>query len=260
VAAFRLALPAAAGTTGLTVHLVTEMGDGVEALAGTGAWALDPAWDTITGLIPAPPVGQHALRVYRGPTLVASAPIASWDVPRVVGAVTDPQGVLADAADQVSAALGRFGDATDGQLWLALLDSTGDIGAADYAARLWSVNEDHMWPGDALAVITTSDGQVAVQVGSDLGFYVTPDEVDGVVVEAEQPVIEGRFPDAVDVIADALVAAFDAPPPPPGATPTPRPSPTPETVRTPDLVGLTRAEAQALAREQDLRLRILFEQ
>ena len=103
-------------------------------------------------------------------------------------------------------------------------------------------------------------GAVAVQVGTDLGFYVTPDEVDGVALAAQQPAIEGRFADAVDVIADALVDAHDAAPPEPGATPTPRPSPTPETVRTPDFVGLTRGEAQALANEQDLRLRTLFQQ
>ncbi len=260
MAAFRLALPAPAAATDLTVHLVSPVGDGVEALIGTGAWVLDPAWDTVSGLIPAPPVGQHELRVLRGAALVASAPIATWDVPRVTGVVTDPLGVVADATDQVSAASGRFADATDGQLWLVVLDSTGDIGATDYAARLWAVNEDHMWPGDALVVMTTSDAQVAVRVGTDLGFYVTPDEVDEVVAAAQQSVIEGRFADAYDVVADALVGAFDAPPPDPGATPTPRPSPTPETVRTPDLIGLTRAEAQVVADEQDLRLRTVFQQ
>jgi len=260
VAAFRLTLPAAAGATALTAHLVSAVGDGVEALAGSGAWAVDPAWDTVSGLIPAPPIGQHELRVYRGPQLVASAPIAIWDVPRVTGAVTDPQGVVAGQTDQVSAAIGRFADATQGQLWLVIVDSTGDIGATDYAERLWAVNEDHMWPGDALAVLTTSDAQVAVRVGTDLGFYVTPDEVDGVVADAQQPAIEGRFADAIDTIADDLTRAYDEAPPEPGATPTPRPSPTPETVRTPDFVGLTRAEAQALADEQDLRLRTLFQQ
>ncbi|MFN8520793.1 MAG: PASTA domain-containing protein [Chloroflexota bacterium] len=260
VVAFRLALPAAAGATALTAHLVSAVGDGVEALAGSGAWAVDPAWDTVSGLLPAPPIGQHELRVYRGPQLVASAPVATWDVPRVTGAVTDPQGVVAGQTDQVSAAIGRFADATEGPLWLVILDSTGDIGATDYADRLWAVNEDHLWPGDALAVLTTSDSQVAVKVGTDLGFYVTPDEVDGVVADAQQPTIEGRFADAIDTIADALVRAYDEAPPEPGATPTPRPSPTPETVRTPDLVGLTRAEAQALADEQDLRLRTLFQQ
>src|SRR4030095_15809977 len=97
---------------------------------------VDPAWDTATGFIPAPPPGQHELRVYRGSELLASAPLATWDVPRVVGVVTDPQGVLAGAPDQVSAALGRFADVTQGQLWLSVLDTTGDIGAADYAERL----------------------------------------------------------------------------------------------------------------------------
>ncbi|MET0772719.1 MAG: PASTA domain-containing protein [Candidatus Limnocylindrales bacterium] len=260
IASFRLALPAPAAATDLTVHLVNVGGDGAEALLGTGSWTVDPAWDTATGFIAAPPIGQHTLRVYRGAELIASAPIATWDVPRVEGAVTDPLGVLAGAPDQVSAALGRFADATEGQLWLAVLDTTGDIGAADYAERLWAVNEDLMWPVDALAVIATSNADVAVRVGDDLGFYITPDEVDGVVVAAQQPVIEGRFADAVDAIADELVTAFDAPPPEPGATPTPFPSPTPETVRTPVFLGLTRAEAQVRAEAQDLRLRTLFEQ
>ena len=226
----------------------------------SGDWALDPAWDTLTGVIPAPPEGQHELRVYRAGTLVATAPIASWNVPRVVGVVTDPLGVVAGNVDQVSAASGRFADATDGQLWLFILDTTGELPAADYADRLWAVNEDHMWPGDALALIATSDVDLAVRVGSDLGFYVTPDEVDGIIEAGRQPVIEGRYADAYDVIADGLVDAYEAPPPEPGATPTPLPSPTPETVETPDLVGLSRTDAQAAAEEAGLRVRVVFQQ
>ena len=113
-----------------------------------------------------------------------------------------------------------------------------------------------MWPGDALAVIATSDADVAVRVGDDLGFYVQPQEITPIEDAARPIVAEGRPADAYDVIADGLVSAFDAPPPDAGATPTPRPSPTPETVRTPDFVGLTRTDAQTLADENGLRLRV----
>ncbi len=34
-----------------------------------------------------------------------------------------------------------------------------------------------MWPGDALAVIATSDVDAAIRTGDDLGFYVQPLEV-----------------------------------------------------------------------------------
>ena len=131
----------------------------------------------MTGSLPAPPPGEYELRVFLGGTPVASAPIATYDVPRVVGVVTDPQGSVAGAADQVSAASDRFAEATDGQLWLFVLDTTAGISAEEYAADLWAVNADQMWPGDALAVIATTDADVAVHVGDDLGFYIVPQEV-----------------------------------------------------------------------------------
>ena len=61
-ASFRLELPAPAAATALTVYLVNVGGDGAEALLGTGEWSVDPAWDTATGFLPAPPIGQHTLR------------------------------------------------------------------------------------------------------------------------------------------------------------------------------------------------------
>ena len=260
VAAFRLALPKPVAASSVRVNLVGLAADGVESIVGVGDWAFDPTWDTMTGSLPAPPIGEYDLRVYLAGKLVASAPIATRDVPRVIGVVTDPLGAVANDAERVSAASERFAEATDGQLWLFVLDTTGGISATDYANDLWAVNEDQMWPGDALAVITTSDADVAVRVGDDLGFYVVPDEIVPIEDAARTPVAEARYADAYDLIADGLVDAFAAPPPAAGATPTPRPSPTPETVRTPDFVGLTRSEAQALADENGLRLRVTFEQ
>ena len=260
VAAFRLTLPKPVAASSFRVNLVGTGTDGVETLVGSGDWLFDPSWDTMTGSLPAPPPGEYELRVFLGGTPVASAAIATYDVPRVVGVVTDPQGSVAGAADQVSAASDRFAEATDGQLWLFVLDTTAGISAEEYAADLWAVNADQMWPGDALAVIATTDADVAVHVGDDLGFYIVPQEV-GPIEDSARPVVaEGRYADAYDLIADGLVAAFDAPPPKAGATPTPRPSPTPVTVRTPDFVGLTRSDAQALATENDLRLRVEFQQ
>ena len=260
VAAFRLSLPRPLPAASLRVNLVSIVDGQVAAVVGAGEWLFDPSWDTLTGILPAPPLGESELRVYLGGTLLASAPIATYDVPRVIGVVTDPFGVVGDTAEQVSAASDRFAEATDGQLWLYLVDTTAGIPAVDFANQLWAVNEDQMWPGDALAVMILSDADVAVRVGDDLGFYVVPEEIVPIEDAARPVVAEGRVADAYDVIADGLVAAFDAPPPTAGATPTPRPSPTPEIVRTPDFVGLSRSDAQTLADENGLRLRVEFEQ
>jgi beta-lactam-binding protein with PASTA domain len=259
-AAFRLALPKPLVAATLHVSLVSQGADGVESIAGAGEWLMDPTWDTLTGTLPAPPPGEYALRVFRDGALVAQSPIATYDVPRVVGVVTDPLGVVVDTRDQVSAAADRFAEASDGQLWLYVTDTTGGVSAADFAHDLWAVNEDQMWPGDALAVLTTSDADVAVRVGDDLGFYIQPQEVVPIEDGTRPLVAEGRPADAFDMVADGLVTAFDSPPPKAGATPTPRPSPTPETVRTPDFVGLTRIDAQATADEHGLRLRVMFEE
>jgi len=61
-----------------------------------------------SGSLPAPPIGEYDLRVYLAGKLVASAPIATRDVPRVIGVVTDPLGAVANDAERISAASERF--------------------------------------------------------------------------------------------------------------------------------------------------------
>ena len=180
--------------------------------------------------------------------------------PGSIGVVTDPQGAVAAAADQVSAASERFADTTDGQLWLYILDTTAGISAEDYATDLWAVNADQMWPGDALAVIATTDADVAVHVGDDLGFYVVPEEV-GAIEDAARPVVaEGRFADAYDLIADGLVTRTTRRPRMPAQRLPRAPVRRPRPCARPTSSASRAARPSRSPTENDLRLRVTFQQ
>jgi beta-lactam-binding protein with PASTA domain/ABC-type amino acid transport substrate-binding protein len=268
---FRLEFPGAVESTTLRAH-VTAAGETVESIVGSGDWITNPSWDTMTGVLPAPPVGNYELRVFRGAEPVASAPLAVIDVPRLDPPLTDRTGLLVDSIDLVDAAALRFEQATGGWLWYVYVDNTGGRLIDDYAADVWRVNDDQLLDMDAVAVVATTDRNAAIQVGPDLGWTATAEEV-AAHEEAIRAVLDDdRLLDTIDLIADGLIVAHQTPPPepgstpPPGPTPTPRstpePTPTPEptSVPVPNVVGLTREDAQTVIARVGLNPRITFRQ
>jgi beta-lactam-binding protein with PASTA domain/ABC-type amino acid transport substrate-binding protein len=270
-AGFRLELPGPSGATSLLAQLYA-VGEGVESILGSGQWLVDPSWDTMTGTLPAPAAGNYTLRVFRDATPVAAASLRVRDVPRLDPPLTDRTGLLADSVALVDAAALRFEQATGGWTWYLVIDTTGGAPIHDYAADVWAVNDDQLLDSDALAVMATSDANVAIVVGEDLAFTVTSGELAALEDAVQDLLIEQRWEDAVDVVADDLVTAHQTPPPDPDATPTPRPTatprptptptptPPPATVVVPDLVGLTRRDAEEQAARADLELRVTFRQ
>jgi polar amino acid transport system substrate-binding protein len=264
--AFRLEVPIPISATELLVH-VTAIGE-AESIVGYGPWQTDPAWDTMTGTFPAPSPGDYALRVFRDGVQAAEARFSVHDVARLSGQLSDPAGYLGDVLDRVDAALVRYGDATEGWLWVLFVDTTDGVPVSRYAADVWAVNADQLRPIDTLVVAAANDPDVSILAGDDAGFYIRPEETRPLEDVVWSALAEGRWADAVDAVADGLVSAYEQAPPEPGSTPrpsptprhTPRPTatprPTPTTVTTPDLVGLTRREARALTDDAGLVLRV----
>ena len=210
----------------------------------------------------APPVGDYVLRLYRGGTVLAQAPIAVRDVPRLTSLVTDPLGLLADSTDRVIAAGQRYEAATGGGwLWTVLIDSADGRPVSDWAADLLAVNADQLDPRDAVLVASVGDIDVAIGVGTEAALTILPEEIAPIEDEAVFALGDGRYADMVDVVADGLVAAHqNDPQASPSPSPTPTPVPTPELVRVPDFVGLSRTDAEALADRRDVELRVRFRQ
>jgi beta-lactam-binding protein with PASTA domain/ABC-type amino acid transport substrate-binding protein len=259
--AFRLELPEAVGAVALTVQLAGTQ-NGVDALWSYPALPADPSWDTIAGTLPAPPVGDYTLRVFKGTDLLAETPLSVADVPRLTALLTDPLGLVSNDLQRVSDAGKRYEDATGGGwLWNVLIDTTNGIPVSEWAADLWAVNADQIDPRDAMLVAAAGDIDLSIVVGADAGRTILPDEISEIEDEAVFALGDGRFADMIDGVADGLVIAHEegpeaSPTPEPTEEPTPEPSATPETVRVPNLVGMTRDEAELLAARRGLEVSV----
>jgi len=261
--AFRLELPGAVEQITLAVQLAGSV-EGAAALWSYPDLPVDPAWDTVVGTLPAPPIGDYTLRLFKGQDLLAESPLAVRDVPRLNALLTDPNGFVAADAQRVADAGKRYEDATGGGwLWNVLIDTTGGIPASEWTADLWAVNADQIDPRDALFVAAAGDIDVAIIVGADAARTIVDEELREIEDEAVFALGDGRFADMIDGVADGLVvahqegpAASPSPTPTPTRTPEPSPSPTPATVRVPDFEGMTRDEAEILAARRGLDLRV----
>ena len=111
--AFRLELSGPVDQISLGVQLSGNV-DGIDSLWAYPNLPVDPSWDTIAGVLPAPPVGDYVLRIFKGQAQLAETPLAVHDVPRLTSLLTDPAGLVAADADRVAAAGKRYEDATGG--------------------------------------------------------------------------------------------------------------------------------------------------
>ncbi len=261
--AYRLELPAAVGQAALTLQVLGSA-DGAAALWAYPPVPVDPAWDTVAGRLPAPGVGDYTLRVFSGSDRIAETSLRVADVPRLTALLTDPNGLLANDLQRVSDAGKRYEEATGGGwLWTVLVDTTDGVPISEWAADLMAVNADQVDPRDAMLVAAAGDIDLAIVVGSDAARTILPDEISEIEDEAVFALGDGRFADMVDGVADGLVAAHRegpvaSPEPTPSPEPTVAPSATPVTVRVPNLVGMTRDEAQLLAARRGLEVEVQF--
>ena len=251
--AFRLELPGPVEQITLAVQLVGSV-DGAAALWNYPDLPVDPAWDTVAGTLPAPPIGDYTLRLFKGQDLLAEAPLAVRDVPRLNALLTDPNGFVSADAQRVADAGKRYEDATGGGwLWNVLIDTTGGSPVSEWTADLWAVNADQLDPRDALIVAAAGDIDVAIIVGADAARTIVGEELREIEDEAVFALGDGRFADMIDGVADGLVIAHEEGP---QASLSPTPEPTPSTVRVPDFEGMSRDEAELLAARRGLEVRV----
>lgn len=251
--ALRLELPGLVDESELRVQLWGAIGS-TTAAWGYPALPVDPAWDTVLARLPAPAPGDYILRVLRGRTVLAEAPLAVRDVPRLASLITDPAGLLAPEAARVAAAQDRFTVATaGGWLWAVVPDGSGILPVATLVADLRAVNADQLDPRDAILLVAPDRPDLAIGLGTELARTVLPDELARIEAEGRLRLSTGRWAELVEVVADGLAAAAASGP---MATPTPTPAPTPIPVRVPSFVGLSRTAAVALAERRGIELRI----
>ncbi|HEX3265566.1 MAG TPA: TPM domain-containing protein [Candidatus Limnocylindrales bacterium] len=133
-----------------------------------------------------------------------AAPVAAADPQRLQDQITDQTGSLDGQTAEIQSALDAVRDAGGPQLFVFLVDTTGDLSVTDFAdetARRSSLGGD-----DALLVVAVEDRSDAIWVSDALPL--TNDDLNGVIAETLEPALRaGDFPAAVIATAQALAAA-----------------------------------------------------
>ncbi len=138
--------------------------------------------------------------------VTAAQPALALEPPNLADQVTDQAGVLdrGEEAD-VEAALQALRDEQNIQLFVAYVDTTDGMPAADFAEATAAASS--LGGNDALLLVAIDDRSDAMWVGPLLDS-VTDTEIDTILAEVVEPLLaDGAFADAMIAGADALGAA-----------------------------------------------------
>jgi uncharacterized membrane protein YgcG len=140
--------------------------------------------------------------------------------------VVDEAGVMSDAQiAEAQDAIAHLEDAENVQLWALFVDTTGDQAVTDFADAVAA--ENGLGGNDALLVVAIDDRRDAIWVG-DLLSDVSDEELDLILAEQVEPLLaDGEWGAAIAGaaagLADALGAAAEPEPEPPGEEGEPAP-------------------------------------
>ena len=135
-----------------------------------------------------------ALAVVLGATALAASPI------RLQGHVTDQAGVLDGRAAGVQASLDALLQAHDVELFVAFVDTTGDLTATEWADETARVSS--LGANDALLVVATTDHSDAIWISDALAPTLTDPELNSIIADDLEPALR-----AGDFAGAAIAAA-----------------------------------------------------
>jgi uncharacterized membrane protein YgcG len=154
-----------------------------------------------------------ALSLVVGTAALAVSPI------RLQGHVTDQAGVLGGQTADVQAALDSLLKDHDVELFVAFVDTTGDLTSTDWANE--TARTSSLGANDALLVVATRDHTDAIWVSAALAPTLTDSELNSIIADDLEPALRnGDFAGAAIATAQAIGdAAAGTPVTPPSAPP-----------------------------------------